>query len=171
MPIPKSQNYTKNLQGNLKDVDARWECDTQIRIIVTLNKKGLGKIAFIESLLGKLNDQVLGAPIAETDADEDTSEARLFKAREMESTFEDSKEAFARWQGWGSKLKENFNELTSVEKVKDEDTEDSREDRGSRRPRQEDKVSTTDARSLKPDLLETSMSQLQIKNWYRTWDN
>ena len=89
----------------------------------------------------------------------------------MESTFEDSKEAFARWQGWGSKLKEKFNELTSVEKVKDEDTEDSREDRGSRRPRREDKGSTTDAKSLKLDLLETTMPQLQIKNWYRTWDN
>ena len=96
---PKVTDLHKNLQGNLKDVDARWECETQIRIIVTLNKTGLGKIAFIESLLGKLNDQVLGAPIAETDADEDTSEARLFKAREMESTFEDAKEAFARWQG------------------------------------------------------------------------
>ena len=127
---PKVSELHKNLQGNLKDVDARWECETLIHIIVTLNKTGLGKIAFIESLLGKLNDQVLGAPIAETDADEDTSEARLFKAREMESTFEDAKEAFARWQGWGSKLKENFNELTSVETVKEEDIEDSREDKG-----------------------------------------
>ena len=139
-----------------------------IRIIATLNKTGLEKIAFIKSLLGKLNDQVLGAPIAETEADEDTSEARLFKAREMESAFEDAKEAFARWQGTGSKLKENFNELTSVETVKDENT---KEDRGGRRPRHEDKGSTTDAKSLKPDILETTMPQLQIKNWYRTWDN
>ena len=111
-----------------------------------------------------MNDQVLGAPIAETDADEDTSEARLLKARDMKATFEDTKEAFARWQSLGSKLKENFSELTSVETVKDEITKDSREDRGSRRPRQEDKGSTTDAKSLKPDLLETSMPQLQIKN-------
>ena len=93
---PKVTKLHKNLQGNLKDVDARWECKTQIPIIATLFKTGLGKIAFIESLLGKLNDQVLGAPIAETDADEDTSEARLFKARDMEATFEDVKEAFAR---------------------------------------------------------------------------
>ena len=71
----------KNLQGNLKDVDAGWECETMICIIVTLNKTGLGKIAFIETLLGKLNDQVLGAPIAETEADIDTSQVRLYKAR------------------------------------------------------------------------------------------
>ncbi len=168
---PKVTNLQKNLAGDLKDVDKRWECETSLRIISTLVKTGTGKIAFIESLIGKLNDQVLGAPIAESDADEDTSEARLFKAREIESTFEDSKEAFDRWVSWGLKLKENFNNITSVKKVKDEDTEDSREDRGSRRPRQEDKVSTTDAKSLKPDLLETSMPQLQIKNWYKTWDN
>ena len=124
---------------------------------MTLNKTCLGKIAFIESLLGKLNDQVLGAPIAETDADEDTSEARLFKAREMESTFEDAKEAFARWQGTGSKLKENFNELTSVKTVKDKNTEETREDRGGRRQRHEDKGSMTDTKSLKPDMLETTM--------------
>ena len=111
---PKVTELHKNLQGNLKDVDARWECETMICIIVTLNKTGLGKIAFIETLLGKLNNQVLGTPIAETDPDEDTSEARLFKARDMEATFEDAKEAFARWQSCGSKLKENFSELTSV---------------------------------------------------------
>ena len=54
------------------------------------------------------------------------------------------------------KLKEKFNNITSVKKVKDEDAEES-EDRGTRRPRHEDKGSTTDAKSLKPDILETSM--------------
>ena len=111
-----------------------------------------------------MNDQVLGAPIAETDADEDTSEARLFKARDMEATFEDAKEAFARWQSSGSKLKENFKELMSVETVNEENSEETREERGGRRPRNEDKGSTTDAKSLKPDMLETTMPQLQIKN-------
>ena len=117
-----------------------------------------------------MNDQVLRAPIAESDADDNTSEARLYKAREIESTFEDSKEAFDRWVSWGMKLKENFNNITSVKKVKDKDAEES-EDRGTRRLRHEDKGSTTDAKSLKPDLLETSMPQLSIKNWYWTWDN
>ena len=136
-------------------------------MISTLVKTGTGKIAFIESLIGKLNGQVLGAPIAESDADEDTSEARLYRAGEIESTFEDSKVAVDRWVSWGMKLRENFNDITSVKKVKDEEAEDS-EDRGNRRPRHEDKGSTTDAKSLKPDLVETSMPQLSIKNWYRT---
>ena len=62
-------------------MDKRWECETQLHIISTLVKTGTGKIAFIESLIGKLNEQVLGAPIAESDTDEDTSKARLFRAR------------------------------------------------------------------------------------------
>ena len=75
---PKVTELNKLLTGDLKDVDARWECETQLSIIVTLNKTGLGKIAFIDELLGKLQSQVLGAPIAETDQDKDTSKARLF---------------------------------------------------------------------------------------------
>ena len=56
--------------------------------------------------------------------------------------------------------------------VKDETAEEPREEgEGVRRPRQRsrdtDKVSTNDAKSLKPDLLETSMLPLQIKDWYR----
>ena len=50
---PKVTELHKLLQGDLKDVDARWECETMIRIIVTLNKTGLGKIAFIETLQSK----------------------------------------------------------------------------------------------------------------------
>ena len=74
---PKVTNLPKNLTGDLKDVDKRWECETSLRIILTLIKTGTGKIAFIESLIGKLNDQVLRAPIAKSDTDDNTSEARL----------------------------------------------------------------------------------------------
>ena len=34
-----------------------------------------------------------------------------------------------------------------------------------------DRVSTNDAKSLKPDMLETTMPQLQMKNWYHMRDN
>ena len=39
---PKVTELHKLLQGDLKDVDARWECKTMICIIETLNKTGLG---------------------------------------------------------------------------------------------------------------------------------
>ena len=55
--------------------------------------------------------------------------------------------------------------------IKDENAEDTREERSVRRQQDKDKVSTNDAKSLKPEMLETTMPPLQIKNWYHTWDN
>ena len=108
---PKVTELNKLLAGDLKDNDARWECETQLGIIATLNKTGLKKIAFIDKLLGKLQSQVLGAPIAETDQDEDTSEVRLFKTRDMDTVFEEAKAVFARWQTSGKRLKEDFKRI------------------------------------------------------------
>ena len=68
-------------------------------------------------------------------------------------------------------MKEEFKKITSDETaVKEEDAEEPR-DRAVRRTKDTDKVSTNDAKSLKPETLETSLPPLQIKNWYRTWDN
>ena len=162
---PKVTELNKLLAGDLKDNDARWECETQLGIIATLNKTGLKKIAFIDELLGKLQSQVLGAPIAETDQDEDTSEARLFKTRDMDAVFEEAKVVFTRWQCSGKKLKEDFKRITSDETtIKDENAEETREERGVRRQKDSDKVSTNNAKSLKPEMLETTMPPLQIKN-------
>ena len=49
---PKVTELHKLLTGDLRDVDARWECETMISIIVTLNKTGLGKIAFHRGIAG-----------------------------------------------------------------------------------------------------------------------
>ena len=67
------------------------------------------------------------------------------------------------------KIQANFRELTEVKRLKCEDTGDP-EDKEKGRPR-EDKGSTTDAKGLKPDVLETSIPQLTIKNWFKCWDN
>ena len=57
--------------------------------------------------------------------------------------------------------------------VKDKTAEEPREKGGVRRPRwrskDTDKGSTSDAKSLKPNCLETSMPPLQIKDWYCKW--
>ena len=110
--------------------------------------------------------------MAESDQDEDTCEARLFKIRELDAVFEELKAVFTRWQTSGKRLKEDFKRITSDETmIKDENAEDTREERSIRRPKDTDKVSTNDTKLLKPEMLETSMPPLQIKNWYHTWDN
>ena len=113
---PKLTNLAKLITGDLKDADKRWECETEIRIITTFAKTRQNKVDYVESLI-----------------DDDTSEARLYKASELESHFEDNKEAFDRWISWSLKIQANFNELTSVKKFKDEEDKDS-EDRDRRRP-------------------------------------
>ena len=169
---PKVTDLNKLLAGDLKDKEVRWECESQLGIIATQNKTGLKKIAYIEELLGKLQSQVLGAPIEESDQDEDTSEARLFKTRDMDAVFEEAKAVFTRWHTYGKRLKEDFKRIMSDETaIKDENAEETREERGVRRQKDSDKVSTNDAKSLKPDMLETTMPQLQIKNWYHTRGN
>ena len=40
---PKVTDLNKLLVGDLKDNDARWECETQLGMIATLNKIGLKK--------------------------------------------------------------------------------------------------------------------------------
>ena len=167
---PKLTNLAKLITGDLKGVDKRWECETEIRVVTTFAKTGQSKVDFVESLIGKLNEQVLRAPIAESDVDDDTSEARLYKARKAESNYENKQEAWDRWVSWCMRTQETFKKLTDVKTPKTEDNEDE-EDRDRRRPRYEDKGSTNDAKGLKPDVLETSMPQLKIKNWFTCWDN
>ena len=93
---PKLTNLAKLLTGHLESADKRWDCEAEIRIVKTYTKTGQTKINYVESLVGRLNEQVLRAPLKVTDADDDTSESRLYKAREMESKFEDNREAFDR---------------------------------------------------------------------------
>ena len=90
----------------------------------------------------------------------------------MDAVFEEVKAVFARWQCSSKKLREDFKRIMLDETtIKDENAKETREERGVRRHKEPDKVSTNDAKSLKPDMLETTMPPLQIKNWYRTWDN
>ena len=139
---------------------------------MTLRETGHKKLEYLRELLQQLQSQVLGAPLAENETEEDTSEHRLYALRKLDKTFEEVKEAFARWKMAGKRLKEVFSKATSDETVvKDETAEEPTEGRPRQLLSETDKVSTNDAKSLKPDLLETSMPPLQIKDWYKKWEN
>ena len=75
---PKILDLTKLLTGDLSNNSLRWECETQLKVISTLKETGQRKLDYLKSLLEQLQSQVLGAPLAETESEEDTSEARLF---------------------------------------------------------------------------------------------
>ena len=140
----KLTEVSKLLTGDLKDANKRWQCEAEIRIVKSYTKSSQTKLNYVESLVGRLNEQVIRAPHKVSDADEDTSESRLYKARDIESKYEDSREAFDHWVSWCMQTQETFNNLTNVKTPKDEDTEEA-EDRDRRRPRYEDKGLTTNA--------------------------
>ena len=90
----------------------------------------------------------------------------------MDAVFKEVKAVFTRWHTYGKRLKEDFKRIMSDETaIKDENAKETREERGVRRTKDTDKVSTNDTKSVKPETLETSLPPLQIKNWYRTWDS
>ena len=44
-----------------------------------------------------METEVLGAPIADSERDKDTSKHRQFTLRSLDGTFDEAKQAFARW--------------------------------------------------------------------------
>ena len=147
----KLTNIGKLLTGELQNADKRWECEVEVRIVKTYIKTGQAKVDYVTSLIVRLNEQVLRAPHKVKDADEDTSESRLYKAREVETKYEDNREAWDRWVSWCMKTQETFKKLTDIKTPKPEGNEDE-EDRDRRRQRYEDKGSTNDVKGLKPDI-------------------
>merc|ERR1711873_349945 len=133
----------------------------------TLMKNGQTKIDYIDKLVEKLNDQVLRAPIKTKDTDTDTSETRLYQARAIDELVEESKLAFDKWASSFQMIQQNFKDLTEKKKKKRDDSDEREESKRTTN----DKGSTSDAKGLKPDVLDTSMPQLTIKNWFKSFDN
>ena len=115
---PKLTNLQKLLTGDLKDPDKRWECEAEIRIAKTYTKQGQTKIDYMESLVGKLNDQVIRAPIKVKESDDNTSESRLYITSDVKAKFKESKEAFDRWITSILKIQANFKEITEGKRFK-----------------------------------------------------
>ena len=101
---PKVIELTKLLTGDLSDNGLRWECENQLEVISTLKETGQCKIDYLKELLEKLQSQVLGAPLAERESEEDTSEARVLALRKLDQTFKEAKAVFARWNVSGKRL-------------------------------------------------------------------
>ena len=119
-----------------------------------------------------METEVLGAPIADSKKDEYTSEHRKFALRGLDGTFDKANQAFARWNISSKRLKTSFlSSISDETEVKDEGAEEPDGRRPGCRSRDKDKVSTSNAKSLKLEVLETNLPPLQIKDWYRKWEN
>ena len=137
---------TKNLSGDLSETECRWECEVQIDIVSSLKEAWQKKLDYIKYLLGQMETEVLGAPIANSEEAEDTSKHRQFTLLNLDGTFDEAKQAFSRWKILGKRLKEVFKKATADEttEVKEEGAEEP-ERRPRHQSRDKDKVSTNNA--------------------------
>ena len=115
-----------------------------------------------------METEVLGAPMADSQKDEDTSKHRQFSLRGLDGTFDEANQAFARWNISSKRLKTSFlSSISDETEVKDEGTKEPGGSRPWCQSRDKDNVSTSDAKSLKPEVFEKSLLPLQTKDWYR----
>ena len=77
---PKVTELNKLLAGDLKEHEARWECEAELGIIMTLNKTGLKKIAFIDELLVRYVESLVYQAVAENMASEQSARMVAMKA-------------------------------------------------------------------------------------------
>ena len=96
--------------------------------------------------------------MAESDKDEDTSEARLYNLRKLDQAFEEARAALTRWKTSGKRVKEEFKKITSNETaVKEEDVEEPR-DRAVRR--------TKDTDTKYPQMTQSHSNQKHCRRHY-----
>ena len=100
-------------------------CQEKIDIIANLKEAQQKKLEYIKYVLLKIKE-VHGVPVADTKKDENTSKRRHFILRYLNGTFDKARQAFARWNVLGKRLKKFYKDKTTDEttEVKDENTED-----------------------------------------------
>ena len=67
-----------------------------IDIMTTVKETWQKKLDYIKSVLTTFEQEFLGAPLAETESEEDTSKHRLFTLWKLDKIFEEAKQAFTR---------------------------------------------------------------------------
>ena len=115
---------------------------------------------------------MVNAPAPTAQEEEDTYETRSFNLLAQDVIYYKAQQVFVRWK---------INFLRSIKYYKDtlalseEKEEEEKPETGARArahsPVRPKNPSTTDAKALRPDMLETSLPSMQMKDWYRKWTN
>ena len=91
----------KMLREDLSETENQWACEEKIDIITNLKEAWQKKLEYIKSVLLKMETEVLGAPVVDTKKDKDTSKHRQFVLRNLDGTFDEARQALARWNVLG----------------------------------------------------------------------
>ena len=108
---------------------------------------------------------MVNAPAATAQDEEDTCKTRRFNLRAQDRVYDEAKQVFVRWKITFQRSKELFKDLLAAFETKDKEKPETKSPRArSRSPDRTKNVFTTDAKALCPEMLETSLPSMQMKD-------
>jgi len=103
------------LEGDLEDVDHLWSIMEQVNLVTNIHKAYEQKIVYIETLIMKLEDEVLNTPAPSTGEEEDEATSRQFQVRQKLTDLEMQKEVFNTWATRYKKLKAMYEKHSNAD--------------------------------------------------------
>ena len=172
VPTKQQEDLTKHLRLEQTDNEVKWATEEKIEVMTGTQKTWDRKLQYISKILGDLQEEVSNAPAPTAQEEEDTYETRSFNLHAQDAFYDEAQQVFVCW-------KVNF--LRSIKYYKDaiasaKEKEEEKPDTGgaeakTHSPTRPKNPSTADAKALRPDMLETSLPSMQMKDWYRKWTN
>ena len=120
IPQKHQEDLTKHLRVDLSETEAKWAAQEKIEVLATLQESWEKKLLYIATLLGKLEEEVVNAPAAVAQDDEDTFKTRQFNLRAQDRVSDEAKQVFIWWKKPFQRSKELFKDLLAAFKDKDE---------------------------------------------------
>ena len=178
---PNIEALTKSLQGNMSDPEQLWATMEALQIVTSDQLKYKTQLANIDKILTSMEDEVMSALAGLKPTDKDTYQDRDLLVREQRTIQEVALDAYTSWESRYKRLKADYESHTNSDGTPRTKAERDMPHRGRRRDRslrlrsrsvspreRHDRPKpVTDAKALKPAILETSMPPLSLIEWFK----
>ena len=91
-PQKQQEDLTKHLREDLSEPEVKWATEEKIEVMSTLQKSWEKKLLYISNLLGKLEEEVVNAPVSTAQDEEDTYETRQFNLRAQDKVYDETQQ-------------------------------------------------------------------------------
>ena len=142
--------------------------EEKIEVMSGLQKSWKKKLQYISNLQEKLEEEVVNAPASTAQDKEDTFETRQFNLRAQDKVYDEAQQVFVQWKITFIRSVKFFKDAQTLSETKEKERKPKTGARTrGHSPDRTKNVSTTDAKALRPEMLETSLPSMQMKDWYR----
>ena len=164
-PTKKQEDLTKHLRLDQTDSEVRWHTEEQIEIMKGIQQQWDKKLQFISKLLNGLQDEVANAPAPVSPDDEDTYQSRSFNLKAQENLLEEAQQVFVRWKiNFLRSIKIYNNAIAAGKGTPEPKPATGGTGSSHHSPTRTKPPSTSDAKALRPDVLDTNLPSMQMKD-------